>query len=110
MQLFEAPCPAAALAHPRQGKRGKEVEVRAVRIGDANVLDQRHRRQHVAAGFAPAGAAPGGRQRRGRPVPEQEDGRHPKAPIDGARHVGEPRAGVAPARLLRLEVDRDEQK
>ena len=84
----------AGVDHARQREVTKDVDVRPVRVGGADVLDQRHLLQHVACRVSLVGAAVHGGQRHGRTVAEQDDDRHREAAIDRSGGVGQMRAGV----------------
>ena len=90
------------------GKRevGEDVDVRPVRVGGADVLDQRHALQDVAAVVAPVGAAVDDGQGQGRAAAEQEDGRHREQAVDGAGRLGE----FGPAAGPVVEFDGQEQE
>ena len=99
---------ADAVRLDQTGKRelGEDVEVRPVRARGADVLDQGHAIQDVAAVVPPVGAAMDDGQGQGRAVPEQDDHRHGEAAIDGARRLRQLGAAVGPV----FEVRRHEQE
>lgn len=78
----------------------------AVRVVGADVLDERHPLQHVAALVPLVGAAVDDGEGQGRAMAEEEDGGHGEEAVHGAGRLGEPGAGVGGA----FQVDREEEQ
>ena len=73
----------------REIKIPEDLEVRPMRRGGANILDQRHALEDVAETVSSVGAAMDRREGECQPVSKQNEDRHREAAIDGTRHVGQ---------------------
>ena len=80
--------------HARQRELAEDFEVRAVRVGEADVLDQGDLFEHVLLGGALVCAAVDDGQGQRCAVPVEDENRHMHEAVDGAGHVGQARAGV----------------